>query len=445
MFIKREEAPIIISVGGSLIVPNGGADTIFLSKLNKLIRSEVIKGRRFMLVAGGGRIARHYRDAGKEVIGDLSDEDLDWLGIHATRLNAHLLRTIFQDIANPRIVINYEKKISDWKEPVAIGAGWKPGWSTDYCAVILAREYHSNIIINLSNIDGVYDSDPNKFKNAKLIKKITWEGMEKLVGDKWSPGLNTPFDPVSTQLAKRLGLTAIVASGKDFVNLENIIDGEPFEGTVIMPYHIDSGFYNRDYFMGKRGGHKFGFVESIWGIFFHNFVGFLRALMIKLTINPKTCLDVGCGTGILVKWMRFFGIEATGLDFSNQARELATQEVKKHIKVGDVAEIPFDSNSFDLVISVNLFQHLERSKIKKAIKETIRVSKRLIIHKIYTPENIWYRIFHNRDFSHISFFYKKHWENLFSNFENVTLVNKKIRIPTFIETQFILRKKNSKT
>ena len=169
----HKEPPIVLSIGGSLIVPKTGIDTTFLKDLNECIRHYVKQGRRFFLVAGGGVTARHYRDAGKTVIGDMTDEDLDWLGIHATRLNAHLLRTIFEDIAHPRIIENYEKKLQDWEEPIVIGAGWKPGWSTDYDAVILARDYGANLIINLSNIYYVYDKDPNQFSDAKAIKKLT--------------------------------------------------------------------------------------------------------------------------------------------------------------------------------------------------------------------------------------------------------------------------------
>ena len=228
-----QEPPIVVSVGGSLIVPNGGINTDFLTKLNKLIREEVAKGKRFLLVAGGGRIARHYRDAGKAVIGNVTDEDLDWLAIHTTRLNAHLLRTIFRDIANPRIIENYDHKLEDWQQPLAIGAGWKPGWSTDYDAVILARDYGANIIINMSNIDWVYDKDPGKHTDAKPLEKISWDEMEKLVGDRWSPGFNAPFDPIATKLAKKLKLTVVIANGNNLTNIQKIINKESFKGTVI--------------------------------------------------------------------------------------------------------------------------------------------------------------------------------------------------------------------
>lgn len=228
-----QEPPIIISVGGSLIVPNGGVNTDFLIKLNRLIREEVANGKRFMLIAGGGKLARRYQEAGIAVIGKLTREDLDWLGIHSTHLNGQLLRTIFQDISNPRVIQHYDRKLENWTEPIAIGAGWMPGCSTDYDAVILARDHHAKMIINLSNIDFVYDKDPAKFKEAKPLKNITWEAMEGLVGNKWTPGHNDPFDPIATKLAKSLKLTVVIANGNDMENIQKIINGQSFKGTVI--------------------------------------------------------------------------------------------------------------------------------------------------------------------------------------------------------------------
>lgn len=232
MFLEKDK-PIILSVGGSLIIPGERADSEFLRNLNIFIREQVKEGHKFFLVAGGGKTARVYIDAGQEVIGNITREDLDWLGIHATRLNAHLLRTIFQDIAHPRIIENYDHKLIDWKEPVVVGAGWKPGWSTDYDAVILARDYGANLIINLSNIDWVYDKDPRKHPDAQPLKELTWEKMEQFMGGAWDPGMNTPFDPIATKFAKELDLTVIVTNGKDFENLRKIVKGEEFKGTTI--------------------------------------------------------------------------------------------------------------------------------------------------------------------------------------------------------------------
>jgi len=376
------------------------------------------------------------------VIGKITKEDLDWLGIHSTRLNAHLLRTIFQDIAHPRIIENYDKKLRNWKEPVAIGAGWKPGWSTDYDAVILARDHKASVIINLSNIDWVYDKDPAKFKDAQPIKKTTWDYFEKLVGNKWIPGINAPFDPVATQLAKKLGITVIVTNGKNFKNLENILEGEDFKGTVITSFKIDASFYDREYFEGKKGEYRLSYSESFFGNFVQNMVNFYRALSIKIFLNPKNCLDVGCGTGRLVHYLRRLGVEAYGIEISKYALEVAAKEVKPYLKYGDIVKIPYPNNSFDLVLTFDVLEHLERSKIKKAVEETVRVSRKWILHKIYTVENLWINLFHRKDFSHLSVLSQAFWLNMFKSMNNVMVVRKFfIKLPSFIETKFLLRKK----
>jgi len=440
--MQSQEAPIILSVGGSLMVPNSKIDTDFLTNLNLFIRKYVAQGYRFILVAGGGNISRLYRDAGREVIGTVTDEDLDWLAIHLTRVNAHLLRTIFQDIAHPRIVQNYDRKLFYWKEPVLIGSGWKPGWSTDYCAVMAAKNYGAKLIINLSNIAWVYDKNPKKFKDAKIIKKITWEEFQKLVGTKWTPGLNMPFDPIATKLARTLGLSVVVSNGKDFDNTNKILNHESFKGTIIMPYKIDPGFYDRDYYTGRKGEYKIAYAESFFGCWFHQIMNFYRALLIKLFLNPKNCLDVGCGTGELVRALRRFNIEAWGVEISPVAVELADKKVRPYIKQGDINKLPYDKEQFDLVLTFDVMEHLERDKIRTALDETFRVAKKYIYHKIYTTENIWINLLHGKDFSHLSVLSQRFWRKVFLEHPDVILQRGGFfRLPSFFESVFILRKK----
>lgn len=225
---------IVISVGGSLIYPQNGLDTDFLSNLNSFVRNQLIENphRQFFLVCGGGSIARHYRDAGKTVVGhELTTSDMDWLGIHATRLNAHLVRTIFQDIAHPHIIRNYEiiRKI---EEPVAVAAGWKPGWSTDFDAIIICEDYRIRKVINMSNVHQVYDKDPKAYQDAKPLTKLSWAEFRQMVGDEWIPGLNAPFDPIASRKAEELGVQVVVM-GPDFENLKRYTRGESFVGTII--------------------------------------------------------------------------------------------------------------------------------------------------------------------------------------------------------------------
>lgn len=231
---NRYKETIVIKLGGSLIVPNGGLDIPYIKKFYTFIRQQVAeKSRRFFILIGGGKLSRHYRDAGAEITGhELLTEDLDWLGIHATRLNAHLFRTIFRDLAHPNIIKKYEF-VQKPQKPIVIAAGWKPGWSTDYDAVILAQDYNIKSIIKMSNTDYIYDKDPNKFKDAKPFTHISWKDYQAMVGDTWKPGQHEPFDPIATKLARDLGLKVFYLDGRDIANVEKAIDGKKFVGTTI--------------------------------------------------------------------------------------------------------------------------------------------------------------------------------------------------------------------
>ncbi len=222
---------IVLSLGGSLIAPPDGIDVKFLKALRALILRRVRAGSRFIIICGGGTTARAYQRAAAGVA-KLTRDDLDWLGIHATRLNAHLLRTVLRDVAQPKIVTD-PRAFSRTQEPVVIGAGWRPGCSTDYDAVLLARKAGARTLVNLSNIAYVYDKDPRKFKNAKRLLAIRWRDFRKQFGGRWHPGLNSPFDPVAAKEAERLGLSVMIADGRDLKNVDAILRGKRFRGTVI--------------------------------------------------------------------------------------------------------------------------------------------------------------------------------------------------------------------
>ena len=221
---------IVVSVGGSCIVPDG-IDTDFLTRFKALILEKVEQGFSFAIITGGGKTCRRYQDAANTVT-QLSQADLDWIGIHATRLNAQLLRNIFVGYAHPEVIHNPTIDI-DADEPVIIAAGWQPGCSTDYDAVLMAKNLGARRLVNLSNIDYVYDSDPKKNPKAKKIENISWAEFRKIIPDHWDPGLSSPFDPIAAKEAETLGLEVAIINGTKLEEFSNYIDGNPFVWTVI--------------------------------------------------------------------------------------------------------------------------------------------------------------------------------------------------------------------
>jgi len=113
-----------------------------------------------------------------------------------------------------------------------VAGGWLPGCSTDYDAVLMAKNLRIKEIINISNVEYVYDKDPKKHVNAKKMEKMSWVEFGKLVGTKWKAGMNAPFDPIASIEARKLNMKAYII-GKDLTNLENLLDGKKFRGTVI--------------------------------------------------------------------------------------------------------------------------------------------------------------------------------------------------------------------
>ena len=224
---------IVISLGGSLIVPEE-IDWKFLKQFKKIIEGKIKKGFRFIIVTGGGKTARKYIEAGAKM-GDVDTEDKDWIGIHATRMNAHFIRTIFKKYAHPTISTNpYDLEgFLKAKESILVAAGYRPGNSTDYISILLAKHFEVKRVANLSNINYVCDKDPKKHKDAKKIKEISWAEFQKIVGDKWDPGSNVPFDPVASKLAAKEEIEVSILNGKKLSNFQKYLDGEKFVGTVI--------------------------------------------------------------------------------------------------------------------------------------------------------------------------------------------------------------------
>lgn len=221
---------IIISLGGSLIIPEE-VDIEFLKKFKELILLHVEQGKKFIIITGGGKIARKYQNAAREIV-DVSDEGLNLIGIASLKLNAELLRVVFGEYAHEKVIDDLSGDLSSTK-PIIIGAADIPGRSTDFNATLAAKTIRVKRVINLSNTDYVYDSDPRKNPNAKKFEEISWAEYRKLIPKEFSPGLNSPFDPIASKMAEEEGITVFIMNGKPIDNLAKCLNGEKFMGTTI--------------------------------------------------------------------------------------------------------------------------------------------------------------------------------------------------------------------
>ncbi len=219
-------------MGGSLVVPDK-IDIEFLKSFKKLLLQYTKQGKRFVLSVGGGSTCRVYQDAAR-VVAKPTIRELDWLGIRVTAVNAELLKILFGPHAHRDVITDPTAKIQ-FKKSILVVAGWKPGCSTDMDAVLLAKNLGIKKLVNLTNIDFVYDKDPRKWPNAKPIHHIAWKDFRTILPKKWTPGLHSPFDPVASASAEKLGLQVTIMNGKNIDNLQLYLEGGDFIGTEVHP------------------------------------------------------------------------------------------------------------------------------------------------------------------------------------------------------------------
>ena len=206
-------------------------DEEFVERFVQFISKEVAKGSQFFIVTGGGAAARRNIKKLKDS-GEASNEAMDWAGIEATKDNAKLLVTAFGDLARQEIITDPSVKETQLHS-VNVASGWKPGHSTDLVAVKLAETYGADTVINLSNIDYVFDKDPRKFPDARKFEHMSWPEFRNLFGSTWDPGANVPFDPVAAALAEKNKTKVVILNGTNLKNFQQFLAGKIFQGTVI--------------------------------------------------------------------------------------------------------------------------------------------------------------------------------------------------------------------
>ncbi len=221
---------VVVALGGSIVHPDG-IDVKFLKDFKKFLAPFLRRGTKFVLVIGGGKLSRNFQEAAEQV-SRVTDEDKDWIGIHATRLNAHLLRTIFRDVADP-VVIDIRGRIKKLKHPVTIASGWRPGWSTDYVAMRIAADFGAHEAIIAGKPAHVYSKDFTKHADAVPFNELTWREYRTLIPAKWKPGLHAPVDPVGAALGAREDVKAIIVDGRNMKNFAALLNGKEFKGTII--------------------------------------------------------------------------------------------------------------------------------------------------------------------------------------------------------------------
>ncbi len=220
----------VISLGGSLIVPNK-VDYRFLKKFMKFIR-RLSKKNKIVLVCGGGSVARKYIKTLRK--DKASQKALSLVGIESTRLNARLVAGLVDYIGEIPETLSDVKKHLKKNNLVVCGAlGARPNMTTDGNAADIAASIKADFI-NLTNVDGMYDKNPKTCKTAKYIPEISYKDFNKFISKiKYEAGQHFVLDQAAAKIISKHKVRTIIVNGSDIRNLKRFFKTKNFKGTVI--------------------------------------------------------------------------------------------------------------------------------------------------------------------------------------------------------------------
>jgi uridylate kinase len=214
-------------------------DFDYLREFRDLLQEQVVMGKKFVLITGGGQNCRDLLDVAREKGGITLDRDLHWIGAAVNTVNAQVVRGFLGDDLAEEHVWKFSDvhklKEMRFEKAIAVAGGFEAGYSSDGVALKIAEAWGAKMIFDIKNVDGVYDSDPKQNPKAKFFPELDWQKYLDIIGnpDKHTPGGHFPVDAVTARRAQEINLEYRIVNANDLTNLENAITGEGFRGTII--------------------------------------------------------------------------------------------------------------------------------------------------------------------------------------------------------------------
>jgi len=223
----------VLKLGGSLLYDDVGR--ILIDRVRayaKAVNSFVEDRHSMVVVVGGGKPARLFIAAAREL--GASEAQCDWLGIKIARNNAELLCAALGNLAYPKIVETLDElETAICPGKVVLMGGLTPGQSTNAVAALAAETVQADMLLNATNVDGIYDRDP-KEPGAKKLESVTVDELSKILsGTGTRAGEYKLFDPVAIRVVGRSRIPTVIFNGNDPENLLRIMEGKEVGSRIV--------------------------------------------------------------------------------------------------------------------------------------------------------------------------------------------------------------------
>ena len=224
---------IVLSLGGSMIIPKD-INVKYLQKFKKLLKKHS-KKYKFVVVCGGGSTAREYiKGLDKEKVMQKKFHQ-GLLGIATTRLNARFMTYFFGEDANkgvPNDMVDVKNMLRIYDFVFCGALRYAKAETSDATSAKLANFFKTKFI-NMTNVDGLYTSNPKTNKNAKFISGISWKKFNDIANKmKFKPGQHFVLDQSAAKLIKKNQITTYII-GTDLKQLNRLLKNKKFKGTTI--------------------------------------------------------------------------------------------------------------------------------------------------------------------------------------------------------------------
>ena len=221
---------VVISLGGSIIIPDK-VDYKYLKNFAKFIK-KFSKKNKVVIVTGGGSTARKYIE-GLRHVGSNADM-LSIVGIATTRLNARLVSGVFDmDEKIPETLSGVKSALSLRNLVICGALGMQKNMTSDGNAAEVADLMKADFLVNMTNVDGLYDKNPKEFHNAKFIDAISFKDfMVRINKIKFKAGQHFVLDQSAAKIINRSKVKTYIVSN-NLKNLDRLLKDKDFIGTVI--------------------------------------------------------------------------------------------------------------------------------------------------------------------------------------------------------------------
>ena len=221
---------VVVKVGGHVF--SSGLRAEIISSYAEALAKLHDEGHRLVVVAGGGEEARRYIKTARAL--GASEYACDVLGIEVSRLNARLLIAALNDHAYPSPPeTSQELQIAFQGDRIVVIGGIEPGQSTNAVSALAAEAVGADLLVNATNVEGVYTADPKKDPAARKLDEVDTEALLRIViGGGMGAGSYELFDPVAIKVVERSGIPTRIIDGRVPENIEKAVKGEPI-GTLV--------------------------------------------------------------------------------------------------------------------------------------------------------------------------------------------------------------------